>query len=122
EEMIKGQRQKANYYLRGLKGVKGVQAITSPALGSGAYPYLTLLFSHPQQRNRFLAKHEDSGLGVSVIYTGTVNNYPYIKEILPEGKFPNAKSLCERHLTLSTSVFLKRSEQDRLIEELRNFE
>jgi len=69
-----------------------------------------------------LEKHEGSGLGVSVIYTGTVNNYPYIKGILPEGEFPAASSLCDRHITLSTSVFLKRSDQERLIEELRNFE
>ncbi|MDD5595884.1 MAG: DegT/DnrJ/EryC1/StrS family aminotransferase [Candidatus Omnitrophica bacterium] len=120
DEEIKRQREKADYYLEGLKGIKGVRAIKESGCGQGTYPFLTLLFDDPVKRNRFLDTYENCGLGVSIIYTSVVSGYSYLKEVVPQKAFPAGSFLAERHLTLSTSTFLKRKDQDRLLEIIGN--
>ena len=121
EDEIKQQREKADYYLQGLKNLKGVRAIKESSLGQGTYPFLTLLFDDPVKRNRFLDAYGNCGLGVSIIYTSVLTGYSYLKEIVPQKEFPAGSFLAERHLTLSTSTFLKRGDQDRLLEIIRNY-
>jgi len=65
EEEIKEQRQKANYYIEGLKNLEGIKVIHESDYGKATHPYLTLIFDDSEKRERALKQFENSGLGVS---------------------------------------------------------
>jgi perosamine synthetase len=120
EEEIKRQREKASYYIEGLRGVEGVQVVKAPEYGRGNYPYLTLIFDTPVKREMVLKRFENSGLGISQIYACPITDYDYLKPILPDRSCPNAHYLAEREITLSTSTFLKEIDLDSILNILRD--
>jgi perosamine synthetase len=119
EEAIKGQREKASFYIEGLRNVEEIQIIMEPDFCRANYPYLTLLFDDPRKRERALKRFENSGLGVSQIYACAITDYGYLKPILPDRQCPNARFLAEREITLSTSIFLKKEDLDSVLAVLK---
>ncbi|MCX5696962.1 MAG: DegT/DnrJ/EryC1/StrS family aminotransferase [Candidatus Omnitrophica bacterium] len=116
---ITRQRQKALRYIEGFKGMAGIELITESAGDSSNYPYLTLVFDDPLKREQALEIFKNSGLGISRIYLSAITDYAYLKTILPKTECPNARRLAEKHITLSTSQFLKDEEQDFIIERIK---
>ncbi len=122
EAQIDKQRDKALYYIEKLKDAKGVRVISEAKGARAIYPYLTLVFDEPGKRNEALRLLTNSGLGVSQIYCCAISDYGYLKDLLSSTSTLNARQIAERELTLSTSTFLKREDQDyiiRIIKELR---
>lgn len=115
EEEIGRQRNKAAYYAKLLKGVAGIRVIGESDGGGAVYPYLTLIFDDPGKKERTLHLLDTCGLGGSLIYCCAVNDYAYLKDIIPSGPCPNARYIAQRALTLSTNIFLKRAGQERVI-------
>jgi dTDP-4-amino-4,6-dideoxygalactose transaminase len=115
EEEIDQQRQKAFYYMEGLKDVKGIKVIKESEYGRATYPYLTLIFNDPRKREKALKVFEYIGLGVSQIYAYAISDYDYIEHMLPDKHCPNARYLAEREITLSTNFFLKRKDLDSIL-------
>mgnify|MGYP001558613598 FL=1 len=116
---IKKQREKAAYYLNKLNGISEIKTITESNGDYSNYPYLTLIFDQPSKRKKALDIFKNSGLGVSRIYLFAITNYSYLKDIYAPEKCPNARALAEKHLTLSTSTFLKNQELDLIIYKLQ---
>lgn len=114
-EIIK-QRQKAQSYLNALGGIGGVKAIREPSGSKASYPYVSLIFRETQQKVKAMKKFADSGLGVSQIYAIPITGYDYLKGIVPERNFPNAEYLAARHITLSTSTFLRDDEMSSIVD------
>jgi dTDP-4-amino-4,6-dideoxygalactose transaminase len=106
QEEIAKQRQKAHYYIEGLKGISGITCITETASMRATYPYLTLFFDDAQKRNTALQKLRKLGLGASQIYAYAITDYEYLEGIVPESDCPCARSFAQRHITLSTNSFL----------------
>lgn len=119
---IENQRKKADYYIERLKGLMYLRIIRESPGDYSNYPYLTLIFDNPERRDRALAALEYSGMGISRIYLGAITEYAYLKGLYSPLSCPNAQAIAKRHLTLSTSTFLKKSEQDYIINILRNLE
>jgi len=115
EEEIKEQRQKANYYIEGLKNAEGIKVIHESNYGKATHPYLTIIFNDPEKRERVLKRFKNSGLGVSQIYACAITDYDYLKPILPDRPCSNARYLAEREITLSTSTFLKEEDLDSIL-------
>jgi dTDP-4-amino-4,6-dideoxygalactose transaminase len=89
--------------------------IKEPAGAKATYPYLTLVFDDRQKRKKALQLFENSGLGVSQIYTSAVNGYDYLKGVIQEKEFPSASYLANRHITLSTSIFISENEMEKAV-------
>jgi len=116
---IHGQRKKTTYYLNRLNGIAGIKIIAESEGDYSNYPYLTLVFDQPSKRKQALNIFKDSGLGISGIYLSAITDYAYLKDIYAPDECPNARYLAERHITLSTSAFLKNKELDSIIEKIR---
>jgi len=117
---IDKQRQKVIVYTEGLKDIQGIKPITEPVHTRATYPYLTLLFNDPLQRQKALRAFRKSGLGVSQIYTSAIKDYAYLKDMLKYENCPNGQYLAERQITLSTSTFLKNKDLVSVIETIKN--
>jgi len=115
ENEIKMQREKAEYYILGLKGLRGIKIFEGPALAKASYPYLTLIFDDQNKRKIALEKLEKTGLGVSQIYGAGIDRYDYLEGVVPQRKFSNANFIAEREITLSTSKFIHQRDQDKII-------
>jgi dTDP-4-amino-4,6-dideoxygalactose transaminase len=116
---ISGQREKTAYYLKLLKGLPGIKPVTENPGDASNYPYLTLLFEEPERRNRVLRALEGLGLGVSRIYLSAINEYPYLENMLECPACPNASYMAKRHITLSTSAYIRETEIERVTQIIR---
>jgi len=120
EEELGRQREKASCYISRLEGTPGIRMIKESRGIRGSYPYLTLLLEDPSRRSRLKSALDNSGRGLSIIYTQTVDRYDYLKDFIPRGDYSGGRSLAERHLTLSTNHFLKDSDRDRVLESIKS--
>jgi len=120
EKEINNQRLKASIYTEGLKNVQGIKIISESAESKATYPYLTLIFDDPMKRENAKEKFKNLGLGVFQIYCLAITDYAYLKGTLESKACPNARYLAQRHITLSTSTFLKDRELDSVINIIRN--
>lgn len=116
DKEIGKQRQKVSDYIEGLKDVEGIKLITESPGNLATYPYLTLLFNEPAKRQKALSAFRHSGLGVFQIYASAITDYDYMKDIVGNKVCPNARYLAERHITLTTSTFLKNKDLDSIME------
>jgi len=112
---IAKQREKALDYIRSLEGVPGISLIMEPPGSKAVYPYLTLLFDDPLKRKKAQKVFAGSGLGVSQIYESAITDYAYLKGIIGDSDCPNARSLAEREITLTTSTFLKKEDLNSVV-------
>lgn len=119
EKEIEKQREKAGFYIERLKELKNIKIISEPPGTKSTYPYLTLLFNSGEDSQRMESLLNNLGLGVSKIYACAISDYTYLKGLNPEGNCQNARSLSSRHLSLSTSAFLKEKDMQLVVEKLR---
>ncbi|MBU1727642.1 MAG: DegT/DnrJ/EryC1/StrS family aminotransferase [Candidatus Omnitrophica bacterium] len=118
---IKSQREKAALYIAALAGIKGVKIITEPADSKATYPYLTLILDSPQKKKAVLQRFENSGLGVFQIYDAAITDFEYLQDIVGNKPCPNARSLAQNHITLSTSKYLTEKDIETIVEIIKNF-
>ncbi|MBI4981544.1 MAG: DegT/DnrJ/EryC1/StrS aminotransferase family protein [Candidatus Omnitrophica bacterium] len=121
ENEITKQREKAGYYLEALKQQPGITTIRESKDDKATYPFLTILFNTPQRKENAFNKLIGSGLGIFQAYACAITDYDYLKEIIPQNPCPNAKDIAARHLTISTSTFLKNRDLETVINKLREF-
>jgi len=107
DEEINRQIEKAEFYIKGLEDTPGIKPITGSSSKEASYPYLTIIFDSPQKRNLALKEFSATGLGVSQVYLKAIQDYAYLKGVIPENECPGARLIAERTITLSTSCFLK---------------
>jgi dTDP-4-amino-4,6-dideoxygalactose transaminase len=119
-KQIDEQRQKVSDYTQGLKDVQGIKLITESPGSRAVYPYLTLLFNDSLKRQRALNVFKNSGLGVFQIYASAITDYDYMKDVVGNKLFPNARYLAEREITLTTSTFLKTKDLDSIVRIIKN--
>jgi perosamine synthetase len=120
DKEIAQQRQKATKYMEGLEEVKGIKIIKESRDSIATYPFLTLIIDEVEKRKKALEVLENSGMGVSQLYTFPITNYEYLKNRLPNKYCPGARYLAERQITLSTSVFLKCDNIASILKTIRN--
>jgi dTDP-4-amino-4,6-dideoxygalactose transaminase len=116
---LDSQRQKTEFYLERIKDMPWVNPVTEPAQCKSNYPYLSLIFDKPEQRDRALGIFKGSGLGISQIYLMAITDYPYLKGVVPESDCPGARRIARQTITLSTSSFLRGSQQKEIINRIR---
>lgn len=113
------QREKAAYYIEALKNSKGVKILTEPSYARSNYPYVTLLYDDNKKNSEVRKKLFSAGLGVSDVYSLPINEYGFLKGIMPAKDCPNARRIALTNLTLSTSEFMGRRDMDEVIEVIR---
>jgi dTDP-4-amino-4,6-dideoxygalactose transaminase len=116
---INKQREKALFYLDGLKEVKGIRVIKEAPGTRATYPYLTLIFKEPTMCDRALKLFKDAGLGISQIYSRAITDYDYLRQIIPYKDCPGVRFLAERAITLSTSTFLDKKDLDAVVNRIK---
>ncbi|MCX5710872.1 MAG: DegT/DnrJ/EryC1/StrS family aminotransferase, partial [Candidatus Omnitrophica bacterium] len=119
DKEIAQQRAKAETYIQGLTGIKGIKLITEMPTTKSTYPFLTILFDEAEKRNAALKILIKTGWGISQIYEYALPDYDYLKNILPGQTAANARSLAARHITLSTNSQLKVCELEKVVAKIR---
>jgi len=119
ETMLAGQRQKAKLYLEALRDIPGIKSIGELPGTKASWPYLTVLFDKKENRDIALKTLRALGSGVSQVYLSAITDYTYLKNIISQADCPNAQSIADREITLSTSVFLNPSEITLLAQTIR---
>lgn len=115
EGAIEQQREKALIYRAALGGLTGMTILQEAAGDRATYPYVTVVFDQPEQKKTALGLFAGSGLGVSQIYALALADYEYLRAFIPDKNCENARSFAARSITLSTSVFLKKSDLEKTI-------
>lgn len=84
-----------------------------PRPAPAAHPYLRLpvLATSPEQRKRILRRSQERGLGLSVAYPTPINEIPELKAAFGGARFPSARKVADRLLTIPTHQWL--SEKDK---------
>jgi len=82
-------------------------------VAGGAHPYVRLpvLASNPEEKARVLSLSQGRGLGLSVAYPRAIHEIPEMRAVVDGRRFPSARSVAERILTIPTHHWL--SEQDK---------
>ncbi|MCX5695467.1 MAG: aminotransferase class I/II-fold pyridoxal phosphate-dependent enzyme [Candidatus Omnitrophica bacterium] len=119
ENEITNQRKTTADYIEGLKGLQGIKLITEPNGSTANYPYLTLLFDETAQRDKVFNILHNSGLGVALIYLAAITDYAYLKDMVGDAVYPNARAIAKNHITLTTSRFLTQKDICSLIERIK---
>lgn len=80
---------------------------------AGAHPYVRLpvLAATPEERARVLSLSRARGLGLSVAYPRAIHEIPEMQTVVDGRRFPSARSVAERLLTIPTHHWL--SERDK---------
>lgn len=120
EKEIDKQRQKASRYIENLRNIPGIKLITESPGTKATYPYLTLLFNDPIKLKKAQEIFKNSGLGVFQIYAMAITDYGYLKDIVGKKDCPNARSLAQNHITLTTSTFLRNEDLDSVLGLIKN--
>lgn len=121
EQEIEKQREKAGYYIERLKNIPGLTLVTESIGAKANYPYLTLIFADPKNAQKTKTVLRSSRLGVSQVYALAITDYDYLKDAIEiKNPSPNARSLAQRHLTLSTSSFLQKKDLDNVVARIKS--
>ncbi len=120
EKEISNQREKAQYYINHLAKINGLKIISESTGTFSNYPYLTILFDKEVTANKAFNLFNNSGLGVSKIYLYAITCYKYLNNIYSPSSSLNAQHTARRHLTLTTSTFLKKNQQDYIINKIKD--
>ncbi len=77
-----------------------------------SHPYLRLpiLAATPQGRDRLHSLAQQRGLGMSLAYPTPINEIPQIRQMFDGQRFPSARSVSERILTLPTHQWISESD------------
>jgi dTDP-4-amino-4,6-dideoxygalactose transaminase len=119
DEEARKQRLKALFYIKCLKGIKGIKLICEPQDSIATYPFVTLIFDDPGKRSRALRALEESGHGGSFVYALAIADYGYLKDIVSNRNCANARYISERTVTLSTSTFLEEADARSVVKLLK---
>jgi len=115
EDHIRFQRMKAQAYINGLSDIKGISLVLEHPRDTATYPYVIVIFDDKDRRNDALKSLSKAGLGASVINGLPINEYHYLRDIVPQHGYLNAKTLANHHITLSTNIFLTQEDIKRAV-------
>lgn len=120
EAEIEKQRRKATYYIQKLAGLPGLTVIQEEAGTEATYPFVTLIFDEVEKREKVFKVFNQSGLGISQIYSLAVTEFKYLKDMIPPGDSPGGSYLAKREMTLSTSSFLRDQDLVSIVQKIKN--
>jgi dTDP-4-amino-4,6-dideoxygalactose transaminase len=104
------QREKADLYFEKMKDVFGIRLVMEREKTTATYPYVTLIVDLAEKRDEILKKLNLKGLGTSIVYVSALQDYDFLRAIVPDRGSSNARYLAQHMLTLSTSTFLSRED------------
>lgn len=120
DQEIDQQRQKALFYFSGLRELKGLSLVEELPGSVATYPFVTVIFDSPGQKEKAVRAFAKTHLGASFVYALAISDYGYLTGIVPDRNCSNARSLSARSLTLSTSTFLTNDDLAETVEILKN--
>jgi dTDP-4-amino-4,6-dideoxygalactose transaminase len=112
DEVVAGRRARAEYLLKRLHGATDLQFLVPPEGSQPSYPWLPLL---AQQREEAVRRLQARGLGASRLFTCSLNQYEYLRDIVPPGSFPNAEHMAAHLLTLPTHEYVTQRDMDLMV-------
>ena len=119
DEEIAKQREKAACYIEELKNIKGVTVISEPVYAKATYPYVAIIFNDADKLEKANRLLKNSGLGVSSMFSQAINEYDFLKGMLPSGTYPNARYVAHNNIRLTTSTFMKAGGMDKVLNALK---
>lgn len=120
DEYLQRKEQIARRYEKGLKGLKGIDLLTTPPKTKHARHLFTFL-APDGKRDQYLLKLQKKGVGVAVHFNA-VHLMSYYRRTfhLHEGQFPNAERICRRTVTLPLYPSLKDEEVEYVIQAVKD--
>lgn len=114
-KVIEKRKEKSEYLSSWLEGINGIKIIKLMGKSKPAYPWLPILFDDVEVCEKVYKTLRKQGLGVSKLYTKSLNHYEYLKEIVPQGRYPNAEYVSKAMLTLPTHHYVTNKDLDNII-------
>ncbi len=115
-EAIVQNRSRAHDRIAALENIPSLTVIRDLPGSNGTWPFIMILFRDEKQCAAALAKLWTAGLGVTKLFVHALNDYDYLKSIVPAASVPNARRFAARHLTISNSPWLSDDEFARILE------
>jgi len=112
DEVVAGRRERAGYLREQLRGVTSVQLLEPPDGSQPSYPWLPLLV---EQREEAVRRLRARGLGASQLFTRSLNQYKYLRGIVPPGSYPAAEHVAAHLLTLPTHKYVTQRDMDQMV-------
>jgi len=111
--------QNGEYLMQEFKGMNGLRV---PQIAEGAEPvYLRfpVLIEDAERRNSLYDELHKRGISVSKMYAQSLNEYEYLRDIVPETSCPNAEYVAERILMLPTHPLMSKRDLDIVMDVFR---
>ncbi len=114
-KVIEKRKEKGEYLSSRLQGINGIKTIKLMGKSKPAYPWFPILFDDVEVCEKVYKALRKQGLGVSKLHTKSLNRYKYLKEIVPQGQYPNAEYVSKAMLTLPTHYYVTKKDLDNII-------
>jgi len=114
-QAIETQRRNARYYLERLGGVAGLRVAAEPDGTRATCPVAVIFFDDPDACAAVYAVLRARGLGASNLYTRAINEYEYLRPVVPAGGFPHAERTARVTLTLPTHARVTDSDRRAIV-------
>ncbi len=89
-----------------LRDIPGVKVLDERRDTTGTWPFLTVLTTSREVRDRVLADLWGAGLGVGRLFLHDLTGYRYLEPIVPRAEVPHARALAAHSFTISNSAHL----------------
>jgi dTDP-4-amino-4,6-dideoxygalactose transaminase len=116
DNVVKEQRRKGKYLTDCLEGIDGLRALKEVNGGKSTYLLLPVILEDSKKCEEVFKALKRERVGVSNLYTRSINQYEYLREIVPDGSFPNAEGLAKRTLTLPTHAYVTQSDMNKMVD------
>lgn len=112
DAVVLARREKAEFLRCQLRCMAGVQLLEPPSGAQPSYPWLPLMV---RDRDRTVRRLRSEGLGGARLFTRSLNQYDYLRAMVPQGRYPNAEYLAAHLLTLPTHEYVTLRDMDRMV-------
>lgn len=119
--IVRRRREIATRYRAGIRGVAGLRTVADPDYGTGNVQsfWVEVQDEYPTDRDGLLLALAEAGISARRGIMATHRQPPY-RELAPEGSLPVTEHLTDSTLILPVFHSLSNSDQDRVIEVLRD--
>jgi len=115
DRVVAERRERARYLERRLRGLAGVCLLVPPPDSDPCWPWLPLLVG---RRDEAVRRLRAEGLGASPLFTRSLDDYEYLRGVVPAGSYPVARSLAGRLMSLPTHCHVTARDLDRMVDAL----
>lgn len=119
-ETIRSNRERGQSRADRLAKIPGLKVLREEENADGTWPFIMVLFSKNELRDKVLKRLWTRGLGITRLFLYELPRYAYLQNIIPHYDIPNAADFSERMLTITNSEWLDDERFDQILHEIND--